>query len=87
MARCLHCQSGQSLSRTIDGQCIDILRMVAEGKTNHKIAETFGLSAWTIKRRIRKMRDLLWAVDRTSLIVCAHQARLIDVDTIDVKRS
>ncbi len=76
----------QRTVRHINGTYLDILRLVAEGRSTLYICQRVGYCKETVNRRIRKMIDLLWAVDRTSLVVRALQDGYLSLDQIDVKR-
>jgi len=55
----------------------EILQYIASGYTNKQIAAIFGLSKWTIKRRVSIILAKLNAKDRAQAVTLARQQGLI----------
>lgn len=73
-------------SSNINGIRVDILKLVAAGKTDQAIGHELGYTARTVGAYISRMLVLLWAVDRASLVTRAYQERLFHPDDIKVVR-
>jgi DNA-binding NarL/FixJ family response regulator len=59
----------------------DVLQLVAEGLTNHEIANHLFLSVATVKTHISRLLTKLGARDRAQLVVIAYQTRFIEPHT------
>jgi DNA-binding NarL/FixJ family response regulator len=56
---------------------LDVLRLVAEGWTNGRIAEHLGISAVTVKTHVNRMMAKLGRPDRSQLVVLAYETGLV----------
>lgn len=56
---------------------IELLRLVAEGLTNHEIATHLVVSPDTIKKRLDVVREKLHAPNRTAAVAVALRSGLI----------
>lgn len=52
---------------------IEVLELVAEGRTNEQVALALGLSAHTVKMHLERMRSKLGVHDRAALVAVAWQ--------------
>ncbi|SFJ76700.1 response regulator transcription factor [Thermoflavimicrobium dichotomicum] len=57
---------------------MQILKLVAEGKTNQEIADALFISIRTVKTHITHILDKLQVDDRTQAAVYAHRNKLVD---------
>ena len=46
----------------------EVARLVAEGFTNHRIADELGISAWTVSTHLRRMFNKLDVTNRAALV-------------------
>ncbi len=58
---------------------VDVLRLVAEGKTNKEIANVLNLSEKTVKNHVRNIFHKLQVYDRTQAAITALRKGLIDL--------
>lgn len=56
---------------------LDILRLVAEGRTNQQIAEHLGISATTVKTHVNRTMIKVSRHDRAQLVVLAFETGLV----------
>ncbi len=56
---------------------IEVLRLVAEGKTNRDIGEALGLSALTVKSHLARIARKLGTGDRAQMVALAMRAGVI----------
>lgn len=61
----------------LSGREVEILRLVAEGKTNHQIAEELVLSTKTVKRHLDNIFDKLGVSSRTAATAFALRTGII----------
>ena len=59
---------------------VDILRLVAQGLTNHEIAERLVLSEWTVRTHVRNILDKLHLANRTQAALYALREGLADLN-------
>ncbi len=59
---------------------IEILKAIANGRSNQEIANMLGLSHHTVRNHIVSIMDKLTATDRTQAVIIAIQRGIIDVD-------
>jgi two-component system, NarL family, response regulator LiaR len=59
---------------------VDILRLVAQGLTNHEISERLVLSEWTVRTHVRNILDKLHLANRTQAALYALREGLADLD-------
>jgi NarL family two-component system response regulator LiaR len=57
---------------------MQILKLIAEGKTNQEIADALCISIRTVKTHITHILDKLQVDDRTQAAVYAHRNKLVD---------
>ena len=57
---------------------IEVLRQVADGRSNRDVAESLGLSSLTVKSHLARMARKLGTGDRAEMVVMALRAGLID---------
>lgn len=65
---------------------IEVLQMIAEGKTNKEVANFFNLSEKTVKNHVRKIFQKLQVKDRTQAAIHGIRTGLIEIDTKKVYR-
>lgn len=53
------------------------LRLIAEGMTNHEIADSMAMAADTVKKHIQVIIEKLGAVDRTHAVTIAFRGSVI----------
>lgn len=58
---------------------LDVLRMVAEGKANKKIASDLNIAEHTVKNHMKNILSKLGADDRTGAVVIAARRGYIDI--------
>lgn len=58
---------------------IEVLRLVAEGRSNHEIARALEIASATAKNHVNNILGKLGAADRTHAVVIAIQRGLLDV--------
>ncbi|HJV04714.1 MAG TPA: response regulator transcription factor, partial [Actinomycetota bacterium] len=56
---------------------VDVLRLMAEGRTNREIALELGLSIYTVKNYVERIYERLGARDRVQAVTIALRAGLI----------
>lgn len=56
---------------------VQILRLVAEGLTDNRIARELGLSRTTVHRRLHRVAEALQATSRINLVLRAVEAGII----------
>jgi two-component system, NarL family, response regulator LiaR len=59
---------------------VDILRLLAQGLTNHEIAERLVLSEWTARTHVRNILDKLHLANRTQAALYALREGLADLN-------
>ena len=59
---------------------MEVLKLIAKGYTNSKIAEQLGISVGTVKGHVSNILSKLQLADRTQAAVYAWQERLIQRD-------
>ncbi|MEV6120541.1 helix-turn-helix transcriptional regulator [Streptomyces sp. SID8352] len=57
----------------LTGRCQDVLRLIAEGKSNEEIADGLHLSVNTVKSHVRRILDVLQARHRAHAVALAYQ--------------
>lgn len=58
---------------------LQVLRMIAEGKTNAAIGRELGISEQTVKGRVRTLFDDLGARDRAHAVALGYQRGLLSL--------
>jgi two-component system, NarL family, response regulator LiaR len=66
-------------SDPLTGREVDILRLVAQGLTNHEIAQKLVLSEWTVRTHVRNILDKLHLANRTQAALYALRTGLADL--------
>jgi DNA-binding NarL/FixJ family response regulator len=56
---------------------VDILRLLGNGDSNKKMAETLGITLDTVKKHVRNVIDKLQAGSRTHAAIIAAQAGIV----------
>lgn len=59
---------------------VDILKLVAQGLTNHEISERLVLSEWTVRTHVRNILDKLHLANRTQAALYALREGLADLN-------
>lgn len=62
---------------TLTAREMEILRLIAEGKTNQEIADTLFIAVKTVKTHITNILSKLEVTDRTQAAVYAHRNQLV----------
>jgi DNA-binding NarL/FixJ family response regulator len=62
---------------TLSPRFLDVLRLMAEGKTTREIALELGLSRYTVKNYIERIYERLGARDRAQAVTIGLRAGLI----------
>jgi DNA-binding NarL/FixJ family response regulator len=62
---------------TLSPRFLDVLRLMAEGKTTREIALELGLSRYTVKNYIERIYERLGARDRVQAVTIALRTGLI----------
>lgn len=76
-------QSGlarQSLPHDLTGRELEVVRLVAQGRSNHEIAQSLVISEKTVKTHISNILGKLQLDDRTQLAIFAIKHGLVDQD-------
>jgi DNA-binding NarL/FixJ family response regulator len=68
---------GGRRSLALSPRFLDVLRLMAEGKTTRQIALELGLSRYTVKNYIERIYERLGARDRVQAVTIAIRAGLI----------
>jgi DNA-binding NarL/FixJ family response regulator len=68
---------GARRTLTLSPRFLDVLRLMAEGKTTREIALELGLSRYTVKNYIERIYERLGARDRVQAVSIALRAGLI----------
>jgi DNA-binding NarL/FixJ family response regulator len=63
---------------------LQVLRLAANGKTNHAIGRALGISEEAVKTHMQKMLRKLRASDRTQAVAVALRLGLLKLDEIEV---
>lgn len=71
-----------ALGDDLTQQELAVLRLVANGNTNHLTGRALGLTSNVVAERLRSARIKLGAHDRTHTVTLALRARLIDLDGV-----
>ncbi|HEX7063735.1 MAG TPA: response regulator transcription factor [Bacillales bacterium] len=66
------------LHEELTGREIEILRLIAEGKTNHEIADELFIAVKTVKTHITNIFAKLEVDDRTQAAIYAHRNKLVN---------
>ncbi len=59
---------------------LDVLKAIAEGKSNRHIGDTLGIGEGTVKAHVNKILTKLGAKDRTQAVVLALERGIIHID-------
>ena len=76
-------QSGiarQGTPEELTGRELDVVRQVAQGRSNHEIAQALVISEKTVKTHISNILGKLQLVDRTQLAIYAIKNGLVDLN-------
>ncbi len=68
---------GESGLSDLSGREVEVLRLVADGKSNKEIGETLGLSALTVKSHLARIARKLGTGDRAEMVALAMRAGVI----------
>ncbi|HEU5138672.1 MAG TPA: response regulator transcription factor [Bacillales bacterium] len=68
----------RKLHEELTGREIEILRLIAEGKTNHDIADELFIAVKTVKTHITNIFSKLEVDDRTQAAIYAHRNKLVN---------
>jgi DNA-binding NarL/FixJ family response regulator len=68
-----------ALSADLTDRELDVLRLLASGRTDREIAQRIGISVNTVNRHIRNIVDKLGAGNRTRAALLAAEAGLIEI--------
>jgi DNA-binding CsgD family transcriptional regulator len=61
----------------LSGREVEVLRLVADGRSNKEIGETLGLSALTVKSHLARISRKLGTGDRAEMVALAMRAGVI----------
>lgn len=70
----------QSVPGELTGRELDVVRLVAQGRSNHEIAQALVISEKTVKTHISNILGKLHLEDRTQLAIYAIKHGLVDLD-------
>ncbi len=70
----------QSVPDELTGRELDVVRLVAQGRSNHEIAQALVISEKTVKTHISNILGKLHLEDRTQLAIYAIKHGLVDLD-------
>lgn len=70
----------QSLPEELTGRELDVVRLVAQGRSNHEIAEALVISEKTVKTHISNILGKLHLEDRTQLAIYAIKHGLVSLE-------
>jgi NarL family two-component system response regulator LiaR len=65
---------------TLTDREVDVLKLVAQGLTNHEIADKLVLSEWTVRTHVRNILDKLHLANRTQAALYALKEGLADLE-------
>jgi NarL family two-component system response regulator LiaR len=68
-----------ALSADLTDRELDVLRLLASGRTDREIAQRIGISVNTVNRHVRNIVDKLGAGNRTRAALLAAEAGLIEI--------
>ena len=71
-----------SLPRPLARRELEVLRLLARGKTNQEIAQILGLSALTVKTYVQRIIGKLGVSDRTQAAVRAAELGLLAPESV-----
>jgi NarL family two-component system response regulator LiaR len=69
-----------SLPEELTGRELDVVRLVAQGRSNHEIAQALVISEKTVKTHVSNILGKLQLEDRTQLAIYAIKHGLVDVE-------
>jgi DNA-binding NarL/FixJ family response regulator len=69
--------TAESLVESLTHRELDVLRLIAEGRTNPEIAAIFGTSRGTVKTHVQRIIAKLGVIDRTQAAVKGVQLGLV----------
>jgi two-component system, NarL family, response regulator LiaR len=70
----------KSLPEELTGRELEVVRLVAQGRNNHEIAQTLVISEKTVKTHVSNILGKLHLDDRTQLAIYAIKHNLVDMD-------
>jgi two-component system, NarL family, response regulator LiaR len=70
----------KSLPEELTGRELEVVRLVAQGRNNHDIAQTLVISEKTVKTHVSNILGKLHLDDRTQLAIYAIKHNLVDMD-------
>lgn len=73
-------RSAESLSEQLTERELDVLRLIAQGKSNREIADTLIISEKTVKTHVSNLLSKLHLADRTQAAIYALRQRLVPMD-------
>ena len=65
---------------TLTDREVEVLKLVAQGLTNHEIADKLVLSEWTVRTHVRNILDKLHLANRTQAALYALKEGLADLE-------
>ena len=65
---------------TLTDREVEVLKLVAQGLTNHEIADKLVLSVWTVRTHVRNILDKLHLANRTQAALYALKEGLADLE-------
>ena len=65
---------------TLTDREVDVLKLLAQGLTNHEIADKLVLSEWTVRTHVRNILDKLHLANRTQAALYALKEGLADLE-------
>lgn len=81
---CVHIEDGEQRGILLKARELDLIRQVAQGKTNAEIAYSLGKRLPTVRNQLSEVFGKFGVVSRVQLMIAAHKAGLVSLDEIDV---
>lgn len=78
LSKLRHSAGEQPLHQSLTARELEILKLVAEGKTNKGIAEELYITIKTVKTHVTNILSKLEVDDRTQAAIYAHRNKLVD---------
>ncbi|MBW7635628.1 response regulator transcription factor [Bacillus licheniformis] len=78
LSKLRHSAGEQPLHQSLTARELEILKLVAEGKTNKDIAEELYITIKTVKTHVTNILSKLEVDDRTQAAIYAHRNKLVD---------
>ncbi|ALC84231.1 MULTISPECIES: response regulator [Bacillus] len=77
LSRLRHSSSEQPLHHSLTARELEILRLLAEGKTNKDISEDLYITIKTVKTHVTNILSKLEVADRTQAAIYAHRNKIV----------